>query len=63
VQRPNAVWVSDFTYVATWARVVYVTFVIDVFSRRFVGWRAATSMRTGLVLDALRAGDRHRVRP
>jgi putative transposase len=51
--RPNQLWVSDFTYVATWRGVVYVAFVIDVFSRRIVGWRAATSMRTDLVLDAL----------
>jgi transposase InsO family protein len=53
VDRPNAVWVSDFTYVATWAGIVYVAFVIDVYSRRIVGWRAATNMRTELVLDAL----------
>jgi putative transposase len=53
IERPNAVWVSDFTYVATWAGVVYVAFVIDVYSRRIVGWHAATNMRTHLVLDAL----------
>jgi putative transposase len=53
VDRPNAVRVSDFTYVATWAGIVYVAFVIDVYSRRVVGWRAATNMRTELVLDAL----------
>ena len=52
-RRPNHTWVSDFTYVPTWAGVVYVAFVIDVFSRFIVGWRAATSMRTDLVLDAL----------
>jgi putative transposase len=51
--RPNALWVADFTYVATWAGIVYVAFVIDVFSRHIVGWRVATSMRTDLVLDAL----------
>jgi putative transposase len=51
--RPNQLWVSDFTYVATWSGTVYVAFVIDVFSRLIVGWRAATSMRTELVLDAL----------
>ena len=51
--RPNALWVADFTYVATWRGVVYVAFVIDVFSRRIVGWRASTSMRTDLALDAL----------
>jgi len=45
--------VSDFTYVASWSGTVYVAFVIDVFSRLIVGWQAATSMRTELVLDAL----------
>ena len=45
--------VSDFTYVATWRGVVYVAFVIDVFARRIVGWRAATSMRSDLALDAV----------
>jgi putative transposase len=51
--RPNALWVSDFTYVATWRGFVYVAFVVDVFSRRIVGWRASTTMRSDLVLDAL----------
>jgi len=51
--RPDAVWVADFTYVATWSGTVYVAFVIDVHSRRILGWRAARSMRTALVLDAL----------
>jgi putative transposase len=51
--RPNQLWVSDFTYVATWSGTVYVAFVIDVFSRLIVGWRAAASMGTELVLDAL----------
>jgi putative transposase len=51
--RPNQLWVSDFTYVATWSGTVYVALVIDVFSRLIVGWRAAASMRTELVLDAL----------
>lgn len=51
--RPNQLWVADFTYVATWSGTVYVAFVFDVFSRRVVGWRAATSMRTELVLDTL----------
>ena len=51
--RPNELWVADFTYVATWRGFVYVAFVIDVFSRRIVGWRAASSMRSDLVLDAL----------
>ena len=52
-ERPNQLWVADFTYVATWRGFVYVAFVIDVFSRRIVGWRAHTTMRTDLVLDAL----------
>jgi len=51
--RPNQLWVSDFTYVATWRGFVYVAFVIDVFARRIVGWRASTSMRSDLALDAL----------
>jgi putative transposase len=51
--RPNELWVADFTYVATWAGFVYVAFVIDVFSRRIIGWRVARSMQTDLVLDAL----------
>jgi len=51
--RPNQLWVADFTYVATWTGVVFVAFVIDVFARRIVGWRVASSMRTDLVLDAL----------
>ena len=51
--RPNALWVADFTYVATWVGVVYVAFVIDAYARRILGWRTATSMRTQLVLDAL----------
>ena len=51
--RPNQLWVSDFTYVATWRGFVYVAFVIDVFSRRIVGWRVSDSMRTDFVLDAL----------
>jgi len=51
--RPNALWVADFTYVATWVGVVYVAFVIDAYARRILGWRTASSMRTQLVLDAL----------
>jgi transposase InsO family protein len=51
--RPNQLWVSDLTYVATWAGFVYVAFVTDAFSRRIVGWRAARSRRTDLALDAL----------
>ena len=51
--RPNALWVSDFTYVSTWQGFVYVAFVIDVFARRIVVWRVSGSMRTDFVLDAL----------
>ena len=50
---PNRLWVSDLTYVATWAGVAYVCFIIDAFSRRIVGWRVAAHMRTSMVLDAL----------
>ena len=50
---PNRLWVADFTYVSTWRGFVYVAFVIDAFSRKIVGWRAATSMGTALVLDAV----------
>ena len=52
-QTPNQLWVSDFTYVSTWAGMVYVAFIIDVFARKIVGWRVSTSMTTGFVLDAL----------
>jgi transposase InsO family protein len=51
--RPNQLWVSDFTYVATWRGFVYVAFVIDVFARRIVGWRVSSSLQTDFVLDAL----------
>ncbi len=51
--RPNALWVADFTYVATWQGFVYVAFVIDAFARRIVGWRVSRSAETGFVLDAL----------
>jgi len=51
--RPTALWVADLTYVATWTGFVYVAFVIDVFARRIVGWRVATTLRTDLALDAL----------
>jgi transposase InsO family protein len=50
---PNQLWVSDFTYVATWRGFIYVAFVIDVFSRRIVGWRVSSSLKTDLALDAL----------
>ena len=51
--RPNQLWVADLTYVATWRGFVYVALVIDVFSRRIVGWRASTSLRSDLALEAL----------
>lgn len=51
--RPNALWVSDFTYVSTWAGFVYVAFVVDVYARRIVGWKVSGSARTDFVLDAL----------
>jgi putative transposase len=51
--RPNQLWVADITFVATWRGVVYVAFVIDVFSRCIVGWRVWNSLKTDLVLDAL----------
>ncbi|MCA1241496.1 IS3 family transposase [Stappia stellulata] len=53
VPEPNMLWVSDFTYVATWKGFVYVAFVIDAYARKIVGWRASTSAQTGFVLDAL----------
>jgi putative transposase len=52
-ERPNALWVSDFTFVASWQGFVYVAFIIDVFARRIVGWRVSASARTDFVLDAL----------
>ena len=52
-ERPNQLWVSDFTYVSTWQGWLYVAFVIDVYARRIVGWRVSRSMHTDFVLDAL----------
>ncbi len=52
-ERPNQLWVADFTYVSTWQGFVYVAFVVDVFARYIVGWRVSTSMQTDFVLDAL----------
>ena len=51
--RPNELWVSDFTYVSTWQGFVYVAFIIDVFARRIVGWKASAAPQTDFVLDAL----------
>jgi len=50
---PNVLWVSDFTYVSTWAGFVYVAFLIDVYARRIVGWRVSRTQHAGFVLDAL----------
>lgn len=52
-ERPNQLWVADLTYISTWSGKVYAAFVIDVFSRFIVGWRASTSLRSDLALDAL----------
>ena len=52
-QAPNVLWVSDFTYVSTWTGFVYVAFVIDVYARRIVGWRASRTAHASFVLDAL----------
>jgi putative transposase len=60
VTAPNQLWVSDFTYVATWSGFVYVAFLIDAFARRIVGWRVSASMRTDFVLDALEQAVYHR---
>ena len=51
--RPNQLWVTDLTYVPTWAGVAYVCFITDAFSRMIVGWRVASNMRTTMVLDAI----------
>ena len=53
VSRPNALWVADLTYVATWRGFVYVAFVIDAFARRIVGWRVSNSLQADIALDAL----------
>ena len=52
-EEPNRLWVTDLTFVATWAGVAYVCFIIDAFSRMIVGWRVAGHMRTPMVLDAI----------
>jgi transposase InsO family protein len=57
---PNQLWLSDFTYVATWAGFVYVALVIDAFARRIVGWRVSRSMQAQFVLDALEQALHHR---
>jgi putative transposase len=60
--RPNQLWVSDFTYVSTWQGWLYVAFVIDVYARRIVGWRVSSSMHTDFVLDALEQAVRQAAR-
>lgn len=68
-KTPNRCWVADFTHVKTWAGVFYIAFVVDTFSRRIVGWSAATVKATVFVLDAVemaiwqRARDQHPVQP
>ncbi|HDL6964546.1 TPA: IS3 family transposase, partial [Yersinia enterocolitica] len=52
-ERPNPLWVADFTYVSTWQGFAYVAFIIDVFAGVIVGWRVSSTMETSLVLDAL----------
>ncbi len=61
--HPDQLWVADFTYVPTWQGMVYVAFILDVYSRRIVGWRVAKHMRTELVLDALEQAIWARGRP
>jgi transposase InsO family protein len=51
--RPNQLWVADLTFVATWKGFVYVAFILDVFSRKIVGWRVSNTLRSDLALDAL----------
>ena len=61
--RPNVLWVSDFTYVATWSGFVYVAFVIDAYARRIVGWRVSRTAHAGFVLDALEQALQNRRAP
>ena len=58
--RPDALWVTDLTYVPTLSGMAYVCFIVDAYSRRIVGWRAASHMRTDMVLDALEMARRSR---
>ncbi len=58
--RPNRLWVTDLTFVSTWSGVAYVCFIIDAYSRRIVGWRVASHMRTEMVLDSLEMARRSR---
>ena len=59
-ERPDALWVTDLTYVPTRSGMAYVCFIVDAFSRRIVGWRVAANMRTDMVLDALEMARRSR---
>ncbi|MER6106513.1 DDE-type integrase/transposase/recombinase [Streptomyces sp. NPDC001832] len=59
-QAPNRCWVADFTHVKTWSATVYVAFVVDTFSRRILGWSAATVKETVFVLGVLRLHQRLR---
>ena len=59
-ERPDALWVTDLTYVPTRSGMAYVCFIVDAFSRRIVGWRVASHMRTEMVLDALEMARRSR---
>lgn len=59
-EHPNALWVTDLTYVPTWSGMAYVCFIVDVYSRVIVGWRVASNMRTDMVLDALNMASWHR---
>ena len=59
-ERPDALWVTDITYVATKSQMAYVCFIVDAFSRRIVGWRVAANMRTEMVLDSLEMARRSR---
>jgi putative transposase len=52
-QRPNQLWIADITYVATWSGFAYTSFIIDVYSRRIVGWRVWNRLKATLALDAL----------
>ena len=63
VSRPNALWVSDLTYVATWRGFAYTAFVIDAYARRIVGWRVSHSLHTDLALDALEQALHERCAP
>ena len=63
VSRPNALWVSDLTYVATWRGFAYTAFVIDAYARRIVGWRVSHSLHTDLALDAPRTALHERRAP